>query len=743
MPNIVYQNFGDHLMGKWPGKSIRQKDGRVTKTGQIHLGKVISKEKQIFWTRNRGYYHFNVETLGFEPVDPKDIPDNFVENDNSRKPLPVIVDFGDSYFLDHLIKGINYDKVIDSIGYNNLDSLYAMIFYYVLDSGVAKDMNIWFKQNFVSYLFPKANIASQRISELLAKIGNPEVKRRFLKEHIKYVTKNVGQELSILVDSTGLPNSCSLPITRVSNHGGDVNIEFRLIAVVQKTTGIPIYYEYVHGNVVDVSTLNRILLMLQELGHKVDYCAGDSAYSCPSLIERLVLSGIDFMTRLNPAYDMYKQAVNEHYEELMNDANNLVRYGDRVVKIVKIKSVVAHDKETNEEVYGYIYLCCDMMARMGKTMRKLNIATKDKTKTGAELLELCDSLGVFAIISTKDLPNEQILPEYYMRSSVEQYFDFGKNYAHYLPVAKHNIETVEGHLLLSFIATFFFVLIKNRLGIVDDQYIEIPSVQKDDLNATDDLESVEMEIGQGEKKHLAKILEQQRYESIASSSSKTLFKEARGHKADVFQSKLIPSVATAQLKNFCESFGIHLPQQVMRMDNKLIPYDVNNKELSDDVDLRKIFAIKVPLTDADIIKFREQKAERNRKKLLKDLVEKGYIQDDNISTESQNSSDKKSKKSKKKEEPPTPKIPKKIGRPLGSKNKKTLEREERIRNGLEKPEPKRKRGRPLGAKNKKTLERERMIASGEIIIPPKILKKRGRPLGKKDSKPRAPKKLKT
>ena len=743
MPNIVYQNFGNQLIGKWPGKSIRQKDGRITKTGQIHLGKVISKEKQIFWTRNKGYYHFNVETLGFEAVDPKDIPDNFVENDKSRKPLPVIVDFGDSYFLDHLIKGIKYDKVIDSIEYGNLDSLYAMIFYYVLDTGVAKDMNIWFKQNYVSYLFPKANIASQRISELLAKIGDPAVKRRFLEEHIKYVTKNVGQELSILVDSTGLPNSCSLPITRVSNHGGDVNIEFRLIAVVQKSTGIPIYYEYVHGNVVDVSTLNRILSMLQELGHKVDYCAGDSAYSCPALIERLVLSGIDFMTRLNPAYDMYKQAVNEHYDELMNDSNNLIRYGDRVVKIVKIKSVVAHDKTTKEEVYGYIYLCCDVMARMGKSMRKLNIATKDKTKTGAELLELCDNLGVFAIISTKDLPNEQILPEYYMRASVEQYFDFGKNYAHFLPVAKHNLETVEGHLLLSFIATFFFVLIKNRLGIVDDQYIEIPSVQNNDQNVIDDFEPVEIEIGQGEKKHLAKILEQQRYESIASSSSKTLFKEARGHKADVFPTKLITSVATAQFKNFCESFGIHLPHELLRMDNKLIPYDANNKELSDDVDLRKIFAVKAPLTEAEIIKLRDKKAERNRQKLIKELVAQGYIQDDKVSTDNQKSKEKKTKKSKKSKDLSTPKVPKKRGRPFGSKNKKTLEREERIRKGLEKPEPKKKKGRPLGSKNKKTLERERKIATGEIVIPPKILKKRGRPLGKKDSKPRAPKKLKS
>jgi hypothetical protein len=65
---------------------------------------------------------------------------------------------------------------------------------------------------------------------------------------------------------------------------------------------------------------------------------------------------------------------------------------------------------------------------------------------------------------------------------------------------------------------------------------------------------------------------------------------------------------------------------------------------------------------------------------------------------------------------------KKRGRPKGSKNKKTLERER-----LEKENPpiKRKRGRPKGSKNKKTLEREAME-------PPKSKRRPGRPKGSKN-----------
>ena len=55
---------------------------------------------------------------------------------------------------------------------------------------------------------------------------------------------------------------------------------------------------------------------------------------------------------------------------------------------------------------------------------------------------------------------------------------------------------------------------------------------------------------------------------------------------------------------------------------------------------------------------------------------------------------------------PPEKVKRKPGRPKGSKNKKTLEREARERALLEQAGQKRGRGRPKGSKNKATLERE-------------------------------------
>ena len=71
------------------------------------------------------------------------------------------------------------------------------------------------------------------------------------------------------------------------------------------------------------------------------------------------------------------------------------------------------------------------------------------------------------------------------------------------------------------------------------------------------------------------------------------------------------------------------------------------------------------------------------------------------------------------------------GRPPGSKNKKTLEREAaQKQNPVESQKAKRKPGRPPGSKNKKTLARE---AAGTGTSPKR---KKGRPVGSKDKSPR-------
>ena len=94
MPNVYYSKLDDGSeVGRWSGKSVR-KGSVVTKEKQLYLGKVIDKEKLIFFTRNDGYYHFNPDTQVKESLDDKDIPLFTQPLDHRLRQRNVIITFG-------------------------------------------------------------------------------------------------------------------------------------------------------------------------------------------------------------------------------------------------------------------------------------------------------------------------------------------------------------------------------------------------------------------------------------------------------------------------------------------------------------------------------------------------------------------------------------------------------------------------------------------------------------------------
>lgn len=612
MPNITYYSLNGVMFGKWPGKSVRQKDGRITKTGQIHLGKVISREKHIFWKRSLGYYHFDTETQECSEVSPDDMPAAPAEQDGARKALPVIVDFGDAYFLDRLIRGIGYDAVLKSIPCSNYETLRAMLMFYILDSGIPGDALAWYRQNYVSYLFPGANITSLRLTELLVSIGDFKSLRTFFRKHLEYVRTSAGKDPGILVDSG----------SAFSDSAAESSL--RLLLAVQKGTGLPLYFESVPddtGSIAAVHTLSRISAMLQELGYQAP-CGRDP--------------------------------------------------------------------------------CSDKEAGSGQA-------------------------GNFASPGT------------------EQFFAFGRNCQRFIPSGASDENELRGHLLLAFIASLFSALIKNRLDNAGETYLELPEVScgkgdedikrdrdKDSNEDSDeeDIFEIEPESASGEGRQPAKFLKQQAYPEIAGLSPRELFRELRGHKADVFPAIFIASSQTPRLRQIYEAFGIAPPFHARRSGKEITPCDAEDIPLKDRISRSMIFARKCYAVSPEVqvrIKVIIEEKVREREEL------KGKLKADPAASDLPESSGGP-------EHANTPEDPPQLkrkggGRPKGAKNKKTLEREQRIRDGLEAPPVVRHTiGRPPGAKNRATLERERKIASGEIILPPK--REPGRPKGSRDTSPR-------
>ena len=653
---------------KWPGKSARV-DGKIVKNGQMYLGKVINKNDRVFYSKDRGYFRFDPSDQSFHELGRESV--KMILSAESLLPSQIsTVRFGGSYFLGKLIPGIEYDQVLNMIKMVKSDRLNAMLHYYLLTDTADMHAGSWYQNSYAKFLYPDANLYSQRISEFYESIGRDDANRVvFLEKHIEYVLQSTDDECCIIVDSTGCQNACSVPITRVSRHENEVNIEFREILVVQRSTGLPLYYEIIQGNVVDIATTMRIKLMLEALGLKVTDILGDAGYACPANMERLILAGTDFMMRLCPNYNLYKNALRENLERLLySDDVKTVLYRNRYVKVIKVSSIIGRDRETGEDKNGFVYLCLDLESHHLKNSHLYRKNKKRKNPyTEEELKALSEKNGVFAIVDTRDLSEEDVLPEYYMRQGVEQFFDYAKNYGKMMPVRNHNMDTIRGHMMISVIATFFCVLIKNRMNLMDTEYCCIPDNLRDKTAPADDTVLVDTENGSDKL-----ILIQTPLLDVYESSAGALFNELELVNAVYFPEnknidrarQLIPETPHKNAKDFTEAFGLVFPEKIEigENDTLLVYYDKDSEETCTRA---RAFTIPTTLEEAAI-----------------QAAMKKAIQQETMPEEKQE---------------PAP--VKKRGRPPGSKNKKTLEK-----TAEEPAVQKRGRGRPPGSKNKKPLE---------------------------------------
>lgn len=413
-------------------------NGKV-KSIQKSLGRVLDEEKCIYQNRERGVFTYDVKSDTYGVPDASFVPK--VERSNRREKL--ILDFGDAYFVDAFMRKKGLWPCVLSLGYGNPDSLKAIVLYYILQNTACVHAGTWWEGSYARMMYPDANLTSQRISDMFSYIGNEDSYREFFGSYLPLLAKGSDGE-NIAIDSTGLPNSIRFPLTAISSHNGKISNEMRLIYVLHQETGLPLFFRYCPGNVIDVSTLTKTLLELKAYGVNTKFALLDAGYLTKENIDELYRDKVSFLSRLKENTTIFKDAVRTHLHELETE-DNLVYYNGRMcyIRTDEVKLERGHT--------AYVYLCRDIAMRnieSGRLMDNVSKGKLDKSEAFARM----STQGVFALISSRRVAKDKVLSSYYARLQIEQVFDVSKNYTNLLPLRVEREETLRGHLMISFIA---------------------------------------------------------------------------------------------------------------------------------------------------------------------------------------------------------------------------------------------------------------------------------------------------
>lgn len=446
-------------------KSVR--NGKtVSKEKQLYLGRVLDKENGIFKSRERGVFTYDVKTNTFGKV-PADYiePETFRKTKYHKRPM-LAVSFGDIFLLDKYIRKSGFMDAVDAIGFRNPDTLHALLAYYLLSPHANCHASDWWNLTYAKFLYPAAQMSSQRISDALADIGSEDAKRCFFKEYFRFLERNTppaddqkpyGIEDGILIDSSGLPNAVRFPLTAVNTHNGSISEEVRLIYVVQQRTGMPLFFRYVAGNVIDVSTLTRTIAELKANGVNTKFAILDAGYYTGKNADVLLDAKISFITRLKGNLRIYKQVVTENLAGL-ETRENLVRYNRRLV-YVKCVPCMTGEKGNRP---AYAYLCRDLSMKHEMEKHLVERAV-DQKLSGEEIFDAMQGQGIFILISSRKIAKEKLLPLYYTRDQVEKIFEICKQDGKILPLNVEAEATFRGHLLMTFMASAVLKMMSGRL----------------------------------------------------------------------------------------------------------------------------------------------------------------------------------------------------------------------------------------------------------------------------------------
>jgi transposase len=408
--------------------SYWDKELRKYRKKTAYVGKVIDKEKGLYERR-------------------RDRPDSVEEQ--LRHSL--ILSFRDAYALSEYIKKIPLGRLIEKMLPEERDTLMGLVFYRILKDSAMAYAHTWMEGNYSRILYPQSRLDSQRISEFLKTLGQEEVWRRFFR---RYLAQASGEESTVIIDNTGLPNEIDIPLSAFGCHGGNIERETRLLMVVDQVSGMPLYFRYITGNIVDVSTLATTLMELEHYGIKTAFALIAAGYFSQENISQLYRNRIAFLTRLPAGRVLYKQLIRTRALDL-EKAEYAVVYGKRVLYVKRIP-VALYEYE------GYAYVVCDIRRRAEETT-KLLLEAKGIPLTHEEIQEAMIFKGKFVMVSSREIPIEEVLPLYYIRQTAENLFGISKDSLDLIPLRVHSIEAFRGYLMLNFLTLILYLEFKKAL----------------------------------------------------------------------------------------------------------------------------------------------------------------------------------------------------------------------------------------------------------------------------------------
>jgi hypothetical protein len=435
------------------------------------LGKVLflssDKKSGIFLSPLRGLVEYDATSDTFSDVDRDDMrintPEIFPESE-------IHTVFGDTYLLLKFLEKSGILSVLRSVFTKDTDyeRMLMHLLHGILKDGSRISCDSFIEKSFASYVLRDVPFPSLHSDTyFFSMLGEDSVKMKFFKTFVSFMqSRDPDFGRGCYVDSTPLPNDIEdNPFNALCCHGvGSSEVMTRLILVLDERSGLPVWYDIIPGNVLDVNTImTEINNVADSLNVEIDSLVLDAGYVSKELLEVFHIGTDKTIIGRMPNRRGYP------YKKLYWDLKAQIGKG-------KYEFVQRHHayfgKKIPVEIFGqreYAYVYVDHNNALRRYSEYLldheeeYASMKDKDKDWYTV-----RFGYFVLLSNIDTNPAELLKEYFSRTTIEMVFKTQKEYLDLLPLSKWSDQTVRGKILSDVINTV--VLLSFRKAVNEGGY---------------------------------------------------------------------------------------------------------------------------------------------------------------------------------------------------------------------------------------------------------------------------------
>jgi transposase len=380
--------------------------------------------------------------------------------------------FGDLFVINQIAQELNLNNILGDYSKEILSLTYS----HIIDPQPIYKIENWFNRTDLNKILDLNNISEKQLHSALESISEDEIIKKIIKhlrkEFSKYLSNNV-----LIYDLTDTYFTTTKNDFGKKKRGKDGKYAslIQLGLVVDKNEGFPLTYKMYNGNIADRSTIDDILIDLEEFKFKEICLVLDRGFFSIKNIEQInkakhkVILGISSNPKL-------KKLAKENKKEIIS-LKNRVKLNKTTFYVEKIPYqfgevngnlflVFNNKKEVKEreELYDKLDEMKELLLENKKIPDKMQpFFLKSNEIDQKYLNEYLASIGFSYIFSTKDLSSTELVKTYFDKDIVEKSFRTIKGVLNLRPIKFWLKRKVKAHLLICYISYAILSLLKYKL----------------------------------------------------------------------------------------------------------------------------------------------------------------------------------------------------------------------------------------------------------------------------------------